>query len=555
MPIEIAFSATDSYVDYLGTTIFSIITQHPQEELRFYVLSSWLSEHSRRKLARLETERVRIEVLTVDQSQFSHLPIKPNISLETYYRLLLPELLPDHSRVLYLDCDILVTGSLLPLWETDVTDYYAAGVNERDMLYRNLDYRRSIGFTDDEVYINAGVCLLHLDKLRADGMDKRLFEQAEALKDKITHQDQDILNITLKGAIKPLPAIYNYTSYEREVAEIALQDAVIIHYNWHKPWVNSHHVLQYNYLAFERYHQVHRAYRRQVEPLISLVVCLLDTRPEAVQTCLDSILSQTYHHLEVVLVAPFGEIAELAETYVLRDGRCRLELVTSNQPVAAYQAGLAVTHGDYLILVDGEEWLDGNYVSQLYDQLVGTASDVCVSSFSLFNDETGIYSLFETELKAGRVNHSQETLELVLGLKWYELYRHLSLTGKIYRREVFELAQLLMPMSHAPYWALLLLVVAKQISYGAERSYIKRLARVECPLKLTSAQIHQALGELRVLLGYFAQKNDDLTHSQTYYLSQLRTFYERADALGDDGLCRQLEASLNAERVLKGLAT
>ena len=42
------------------------------------------------------------------------------ISLATYYRLLIPELIPNEDRILYLDCDIIVRKSLSDLYNRDL---------------------------------------------------------------------------------------------------------------------------------------------------------------------------------------------------------------------------------------------------------------------------------------------------------------------------------------------------------------------------------------------------------------------------------------------------
>ncbi|WP_330847969.1 glycosyltransferase family 8 protein, partial [Streptococcus suis] len=93
------------------------------------------------------------------------------ISLETYFRILLPSQLPELDRILYLDCDILVKGSLNPLWESDLTHHYLAGVNELDMLHDNSDYRQKIGFTPQDIYVNAGVLLFNLELMRQDKIE------------------------------------------------------------------------------------------------------------------------------------------------------------------------------------------------------------------------------------------------------------------------------------------------------------------------------------------------------------------------------------------------
>lgn len=175
------------------------------------------------------------------------------ISAGTYLRLALPELLPETERILYMDADILVRGSLRALWETPMQGKALAAVkgavnlsdkwewNGRRDYWHLLDGQRGN-------YINAGVTLLNLEEIRGRGLKKTWDELARR---KLYYQDQDILNITCKGAIRYLPLKYNRLAYmpeeeyhrfveegictQEEYAQ-AMENPVIVHYAGDKPW-------------------------------------------------------------------------------------------------------------------------------------------------------------------------------------------------------------------------------------------------------------------------------------------------------------------------------
>lgn len=52
------------------------------------------------------------------------------ITEASYYRLLAGRIFPDLDKVLYLDCDLVVLGSLSSIWETDLSDNTLAAVEE-----------------------------------------------------------------------------------------------------------------------------------------------------------------------------------------------------------------------------------------------------------------------------------------------------------------------------------------------------------------------------------------------------------------------------------------
>lgn len=175
------------------------------------------------------------------------------ISAGAYLRLLLHRVLPDIDKVLYLDVDILVRESLLPLWRTELgNDLLAAvkgPVNLADKWEWNSErpyWKLLAGMRGG--YINSGVLLLNLAQIRRQQIDRQWEKLAEQ---KLYYQDQDILNITCRDRIIYLPPKYNslaYLSaedYRRMVTEDIFTEAesaqaqerpAILHYAGDKPW-------------------------------------------------------------------------------------------------------------------------------------------------------------------------------------------------------------------------------------------------------------------------------------------------------------------------------
>lgn len=175
------------------------------------------------------------------------------ISAGAYLRLLLHRVLPDIDKVLYLDVDILVRESLLSMWKTDLGSNLLAAVkgpvnlsdkwewNSPRPYWKHLEPMRGR-------YINAGVTLLDLSKIRERNLEEQWKKWA---KEKLYYQDQDILNITCRDVIYYLSPRYNRLAYMSEAdyagfvregifteqeCEEALASPVIIHYAGDKPW-------------------------------------------------------------------------------------------------------------------------------------------------------------------------------------------------------------------------------------------------------------------------------------------------------------------------------
>jgi len=238
--ISIAFAINDDYVDQLGVTILSILLSNPAHTFDFIVFSSDISDGGIKKLKNIhkDSKKYQLRFIKVDDSLFNGFPVRiRHITRETYYRYLLPDLLPNQDRVLYLDADLLVLGDIAELWNLDIEQHFVAGSNKEYISIQFPGYKQSLGLDEDETYVNAGVLLFNLELIRKHDKVRMLFENTERLKDIIKIQDQDVINITFKGAIKSFSNKYNYTTRDRLEKSRSNKDVVIVHFNTsNKPW-------------------------------------------------------------------------------------------------------------------------------------------------------------------------------------------------------------------------------------------------------------------------------------------------------------------------------
>ena len=133
----------------------------------------------------------------------------------TWYRIFLPDLLPDVDRILFLDADLLALQPLTPLWETDISEHYLAAVTnvfQADHLFR----AEQLGFDRPDTYFNAGVMLLNLDLMRRDGCAAAMRDYGVAHSGELMFRDQDVLNAVLAGRRLSLHPRWNCMNSFRE---------------------------------------------------------------------------------------------------------------------------------------------------------------------------------------------------------------------------------------------------------------------------------------------------------------------------------------------------
>lgn len=237
--ISIAFAVNDRYIEHLLIAIYSLLRNNKKSYIDIYILEKDLTDTSRRKLKKFKDYFGNADISFVDMNDkmgmFKGISlIIDYISIETYFRFVLADLFPNLDKILYLDADILVQNNIDELWDTDISEYYVAGVEDAHILAGG--YKEEINFSDTELYFNAGVLLLNLAEIRRDNIVKQLFSSI-ADRPQIRYQDQDILNITFKNRVKEIDLINNFMwPYQQECRD-RYEDAVIIHYTGPtKPW-------------------------------------------------------------------------------------------------------------------------------------------------------------------------------------------------------------------------------------------------------------------------------------------------------------------------------
>jgi len=185
------------------------------DDVNIYVLTEGLLPENERIIADEVTARGGVvRFCVVDPTIIDRFPMPPgaelaHISRATYYRLLIPDLLPQEvDKVLYLDCDIVINHSVLELWKTDLTGYAIAAVNQVGFGKEAL----RLGYPMDYGYFNAGVTLINVDYFRRHDVGRQLMDYIARNYDRIKFHDQDTLNAVLYEKCLHLDAQWNMTS-------------------------------------------------------------------------------------------------------------------------------------------------------------------------------------------------------------------------------------------------------------------------------------------------------------------------------------------------------
>ncbi|HEP1799179.1 TPA: SP_1767 family glycosyltransferase [Streptococcus suis] len=439
--IDIAFSVNNRYAQYLGATILSILTHHPKEEVRVHILYKEIAQSILQDLDSLaqQTPNLELHFHLLEDQQFSAIPIRTEqFPIESFSRFLLPELLIDLERILYLDVDILVHGNLMELFQTDLEEYELGAIVEADIFKYYQWYLDSLGFGPNDAYFSSGVLLMDLDKMRQNGTTNQLIAMALEKAQDYNFPDQDILNLYYKGNFKQLSPAYNYTDVRKQNRELATDEIIIEHFNgdikaWHAI-TKIPDYLQDSALAYQDYQT--KFFSIQEKPLVSIILPIREESPH-LKGCLETISEQTYRNLEVLLLQdrPYGHSQDLADRYQ-KDLRIKL-LTLDRQNTSLEQAGIQQASGDYLTFVRQTDWLDLEYIECLLTSLTEKDCQIAQTSFAVFDEEQQNYLFYSEEFPQGTIMESKDVLQSLYGMIWFEKEGHETLFGKLFHAQIF----------------------------------------------------------------------------------------------------------------------
>lgn len=225
--------ATDSgFAGLAGTLVRSIVINGGVPDAEIVCFADRLTADDKTRLLAC-ARPMSARIVDLDEAvirRIGSLPLPqgaPYLNSATYIRLLLPQLLPQASRTLYLDSDCLVLGSLHPLTQLDLEGRPLAGVLELGEA-RRARLNQRLGHRPDRPYINAGVLVMDLDQWRERELSERCLEVVSWSR-ALMVGDQDAVNAILGDEVLLLDGIWNVWD-DGGGAEPDYSDARIVHF-------------------------------------------------------------------------------------------------------------------------------------------------------------------------------------------------------------------------------------------------------------------------------------------------------------------------------------
>ncbi len=258
MVLNVAYSSSDLYSKFAGISMISLFENNKEfENINIYLIEDNVSEENKNKLKKI-VERYNRNIYFLSFTIISEgmKGLNNNFAKSTYGKLFLYKL--EHlNKIIYIDCDTIIQGSLKELWEMNIDNYSMGGVLDCVYPYE----KDTIHMKKKDNYINCGVLLLNLEIWRKKNITKKCIQYLEENNYLTPNYDQGLLNCICHNSTLIIDPKYNMMShvfsynrdnviklfklneyYSDKILQNAKRNPVIIHYLEHfygKPWYSE----------------------------------------------------------------------------------------------------------------------------------------------------------------------------------------------------------------------------------------------------------------------------------------------------------------------------
>ena len=288
MRVDVVFGTDKIFVEHLAVAICSLFKCNPKVSFNVYVLNTDIDKNSWTRLSELAEQygQSLIDLKILDREVEGLVESESYYTKATYYRLFMPEKL-SFDKVLYLDSDVVVNGSIEDLYNTNIEQYYMAALTVADGA---PNPHEDLGMLEGAKYFNCGVMLVNLRKWREDRIKDRVIDLTRNRPWAMRYADQCGINSIVNGRGMELHPKYNAQAiffqlrFEHTRSDLypagqlreAVEKPVIIHYSgkekpWHLGYKHRFRGLYWKYLRETPFNSHSRAEHRVAN---FMVLCL-----------------------------------------------------------------------------------------------------------------------------------------------------------------------------------------------------------------------------------------------------------------------------------------
>jgi lipopolysaccharide biosynthesis glycosyltransferase len=257
--IQLAFAFDENFINPFYVLLTSIFLNNKEHIFQIHTITTGVPQKQKdriRRFVHLNKGTITFYDLQPEHLKGLAIPKTSTLTSAAYYRLFFHLVVPEHlTKLLYMDCDIVVIGNLGDLYNTDLGTYPFGAVAQSSVTKNRPD----LGIDEIGIYFNSGVMLMNIPEWKSQKITEKSLAFLHDFPEKTKLVDQDALNVAsahyyfhLAERFNVLPSIIPKNQNRQNYYDF-LKDKVIMHYTWKdcKPW---------SFFSLHPYNQLYKFY-------------------------------------------------------------------------------------------------------------------------------------------------------------------------------------------------------------------------------------------------------------------------------------------------------
>ena len=252
------------------------------------------------------------------------------------------------------------------------------------------------------------------------------------------------------------------------------------------------------------------------KPLISVIVPVYNVE-DYIDECIESIISQTYSKLEIIIVNDGSKdrSREKCEKYVGLDNRIRIIDKSNGGLSSARNAGIKVATGDYLCFIDSDDYIENTMIESLLRVSQMEQADIVCCNYDNVNEKSGTISKHNIRFQGIEKYNRQEAHELMLAEDFFKCFAW----NKLYKKELFDNIQYPEGLHYEDILTLYKLIKkANTIVFTSEPLYHYRVRENSITRSFFTDKEYELLIPIRYIMNENKNNEKILTGCCVYYI-------------------------------------
>ena len=243
--VPVFLTINSAYAPYAAAAIHSL-TKHadPNRYYRVIILHDGLNWVNRVRLRSLVTKNCALQFKKITRSLYLKIVIAYCAKRKGlgdffsaavyYYRFFIPRLFPQYNKAIYLDSDTILLDDVGKLFDLEMGENVVMAMPDPKVtvIKEFRDYVDNAVGVPHEEYVNDGVLVMDLKKMRKMKYLSTMVEMIKKYDADLVAPDQDYMNVILRGQIGELDGKWN-----AEPVKNLPEDTKLVHFNlFNKPW-------------------------------------------------------------------------------------------------------------------------------------------------------------------------------------------------------------------------------------------------------------------------------------------------------------------------------